>query len=238
MTSVDDDPQDQSPGFAGRKLANRVALVTGGTRGIGAAICTSLASQGARVAAGYSGNAERAKAFAAGFEHRFGAPVRLTVHQGNVAAPEDCQRVVEEVIAQHGRLDILVNNAGVTVDKLAVDLTTADWDKVIAVNLSGAFHMAQAALRHMLERGTGRIINVSSLSGETGNIGQANYAASPASAAGRAHRLVASCLPDRVDPVAGLVPAGTRTPHQQRVDRQRRRAAHRRHPGCLHRPGV
>lgn len=100
------------------------------------------------------------------------------MHRGNVTSPGDCQRVVQEVIAEHGRLDILVNNAGVTVDKLAVDLTTADWDKVLAVSLSGAFHMAQAALVHMLERGTGQIINVSSLAGETGNIGQANYAAS------------------------------------------------------------
>jgi len=183
MTSVDDpantgDPADQPHGAAGQKLAGRVALVTGGTRGIGAAISTSLASQGAGVAAGYSGNTERAKAFAAGFERRFAAPARLTLHRGNVASPEDCQRVVAEVIDQHGRLDILVNNAGITVDKLALNLTAADWDKVISVNLSGAFHMAQAALGHMLERGTGRIIAVSSVIGEMGNIGQANYAAS------------------------------------------------------------
>ncbi len=165
-----------SPVAAG-KLAGRAALVTGGTRGIGAAICASLAGQGASVAAGYSGDTDRAKAFVGDFAPQFG-PARITVHRGNVASPGDCQRVVQEVIAEHGRLDILVNNAGVTVDKLAVDLTTADWDKVLAVNLSGAFHMAQAALVHMLERGTGRIINVSSLAGEIGNIGQANYAAS------------------------------------------------------------
>jgi acetoacetyl-CoA reductase/3-oxoacyl-[acyl-carrier protein] reductase len=178
MTSTDDDIADRAPGVIGRKLAGRVALVTGGTRGIGAAICTSLASQGAVVAAGYSGNAERAKAFAADFERRFSAPARFTVHQGNIASPEDCRRVVREVIEQHGRLDILVNNAGITIDKLALDMTTADWDKVVTVNLSGAFHMAQAALGHMLERGTGRIISVSSIAGEIGNIGQANYAAS------------------------------------------------------------
>jgi NAD(P)-dependent dehydrogenase (short-subunit alcohol dehydrogenase family) len=169
---------DQPPGPAGEKLASRVALVTGGTRGIGAAICTSLASQGAVVAAGYSGNSERAEAFAADFERRFGAPVRLTVHRGNIASPQDCRRVVDQVIDQHGRLDILVNNAGITIDKLALDMTTGDWDKVLAVNLSGAFYMAQAVLGHMLERGTGRIINVSSIAGEIGNVGQANYAAS------------------------------------------------------------
>jgi NAD(P)-dependent dehydrogenase (short-subunit alcohol dehydrogenase family) len=169
---------DQPPATTGDKLVHRVALVTGGTRGIGAAICVSLASQGASVAAGYGGNAERAKAFAADFERRLGAPARVTVHQGNVASPADCRRVVQEVIAQHGRLDILVNNAGITADKLVLDLTAGDWDKVVAVNLSGAFHMAQAALAHMLERGTGRVINVSSLAGEIGNIGQSNYAAS------------------------------------------------------------
>ena len=173
-----DDMADLPPGFAGQKLAGRVALVTGGTRGIGAAICSSLASQGCVVAAGYSGNTERAKAFAADFGRRSGPPIRLTLHQGNVAAPEDCRRVVQEVIDQHGRLDILVNNAGITLDRLALDLTTADWDKVISVNLSGAFYMAQAALGHMLERGTGRIINVSSIVGEIGNVGQTNYAAS------------------------------------------------------------
>ena len=162
----------------GKKLAGRVGLVTGGTRGIGAAICTSLASQGAAIAAGYSGNSERAAGFVADTEKQFGGATRVTIHQGNVANRDDCQRVVQEVIAQHGRLDILVNNAGITVDKLALNMTGEDWQRVLAVNLSGAFHMTQAALPHMLERGTGRIINVSSVVGETGNIGQANYAAS------------------------------------------------------------
>jgi NAD(P)-dependent dehydrogenase (short-subunit alcohol dehydrogenase family) len=171
-------PHDAERGLVGRKLAGRVALVTGGTRGIGAAICRSLASQGSAIAAGYSGNQERAAAFVTDMEKEFGDSDRVSVHQGNVAIRDDCRRAVQEVIAQHGRLDILVNNAGITVDKLALRMTGEDWDKVIAVNLSGAFQMAQPALEHMLERGTGRIINVSSLVGESGNIGQANYAAS------------------------------------------------------------
>ena len=89
-----------------------------------------------------------------------------------------CPRVVGEVVDQHGRLDILVNNAGITIDRTVAKMTDEDWQKVIAVNLSGAFFLAQAALEHMLERGTGRIVNVSSLVGETGSVGQANYAAS------------------------------------------------------------
>ena len=82
------------------------------------------------------------------------------------------------MIETHGRLDVLVNNAGITIDKTILKMTDDDWNKVLAVNLSGAFFMSQAVLPHMIERGTGRIINISSIIGETGNIGQANYAAS------------------------------------------------------------
>lgn len=166
-------------GMVGDKLAGRVALVTGGTRGIGAAICRSLASQGASVAAGFSGNRERADQFAKDFERDFKGP-GATIHQGNVSSPEDCRRVVQEVLDEHGRIDILVNNAGITMDKMATKMTVEQWNEVIAVNLSGSFYMAQPTLEHMVERGTGRIIFVSSVIGETGAIGQANYAASKA----------------------------------------------------------
>jgi len=165
---------------AGDKLGGRVALVTGGTRGIGAAICRSLASQGASIAAGYSGDTERAEAFLGEIATDFPDDIRATVHKGNVSRPEDCRRVVQEVLDQHGRLDILVNNAGITIDKMAMKMSVEDWDTVLAVNLSGSFYMAQPALEHMVARGTGRIIFVSSVIGETGNIGQANYAASKA----------------------------------------------------------
>jgi acetoacetyl-CoA reductase/3-oxoacyl-[acyl-carrier protein] reductase len=171
---------EPATGVVGKKLEGRVALVTGGTRGIGAAICRSLASQGASVAAGYSGNQERAEQFLKEFERDFDGPGRATVHQGNVSHPDDCRRVVQEVLDQHGRIDILVNNAGITMDKMAMKMTVEQWNEVIAVNLSGSFYMAQPALEHMVERGTGRIIFVSSVIGETGNIGQANYAASKA----------------------------------------------------------
>jgi len=171
-------PEGEPTGLIGSKLAGRVALVTGGTRGIGASIGHSLAAQGASIAAGYSGNIEKAERFAADFCGVFGPGGAVSVHQGNVASGDDCRRVVAEVLEQHGRLDILVNNAGITIDKTILKLTDDDWHKVLDVNLSGAFFLSQAALAHMVERGTGRIINVSSVIGEVGNIGQANYAAS------------------------------------------------------------
>jgi NAD(P)-dependent dehydrogenase (short-subunit alcohol dehydrogenase family) len=171
-------PETRPTALIGKKLAGRVALVTGGTRGIGAAICRSLASQSATVGAGYSRNMEAAGRFVDEFRTTFGEQAMVSVHQGNVSSPEDCERVVAEVLERHGRLDILVNNAGITVDKTVMKMTVEDWTKVLAVNLSGAFFMAKAVLPHMVERGTGRIVNVSSVIGETGNIGQANYAAS------------------------------------------------------------
>ena len=158
-------------------VRDRVALVTGGTRGIGAAISSQLAEAGAEVAAGYWRGRESAEKFHASMtaDH----PGRkITVHEGNIGHPDDCRRVLSEVIDQRGRLDILVNNAGISIDRTVAKMTDDDWLKVIAVNLSGAFFMAQAAAEHMVGRGTGRIINVSSVIGETGNIGQANYAAS------------------------------------------------------------
>ena len=166
--------------MAGDKLSGRVAMVTGGSRGIGAAIARSLASQGASVAVGYSGNTDRAQSFLKEFERDFADHGRATLHKGNVSIPEDCRRTVDEVLEQHGRLDILVNNAGITIDKMAMKMSVEDWNTVLGVNLSGSFYMAQPALEHMVERGTGRIIFVSSVIGETGNIGQANYAASKA----------------------------------------------------------
>lgn len=172
--------QTETPGSpwqsGGEKLHGRVAFVTGGTRGIGAAICKSLGNQNATVAAGYGQNVDRARAFADDYEKSLGT--RPSLHHGNVASAEDCRRTIREVIEQHGHLDILVNNAGITIDRTVAKMTDEDWYTVIAVNLSGAFFMSQAAMAHMVERGSGRIINVSSIIGETGNIGQANYAAS------------------------------------------------------------
>ncbi|MFD6893436.1 beta-ketoacyl-ACP reductase [Rhodococcus sp. NPDC060086] len=177
MTSTAE-PTTQS--VQGNKLRGRVAFVTGGTRGIGSAISRSLATQGATVAAGYARNTSQADQFLADLKANGRDDAKYSVHKGDVANAADCRRTIDEVIAEHGRLDILINNAGITIDRTVLKMEDEDWDKVISVNLSGAFYLAQAALRHMLERGTGRIVNVSSVIGETGNIGQANYAASKA----------------------------------------------------------
>jgi acetoacetyl-CoA reductase len=151
-------------------MAGQVALVTGGIRGIGRAISERLVARGVQVAAGYSGNKEAADKFCN--DHP-----SSSVHKGNIGSHDDCERVVGEVLDQHGRLDILVNNAGITIDKTVRRMTPAEWDRVLHVNLSGAFYLSRAVLQHMLDRGSGRIINISSVIGSSGNIGQANYAA-------------------------------------------------------------
>src|SRR3954464_5792752 len=185
---------------AGDKLLGRVAFVTGGTRGIGAAISRSLASQGADVAAGYSGNQQAAESVARDFTGLY--PDRhVTVHRGDIGSAEDCRRTVAEVIDQHGRLDILVNNAGITVDRTVLKMTDDDWRRVIDVNLSGAFYLSQAALKHMLERGSGRIVMISSMPSEIGGIGQANYAAAKSGLLGRTQTLA-------LESAMQLLPAG------------------------------
>jgi NAD(P)-dependent dehydrogenase (short-subunit alcohol dehydrogenase family) len=158
-------------------LTGRVVVVTGGTRGIGAAISRCLAAKGATVAAAYGANRERAEQFRSELE---GSGKSVSIHPGDVGSIEDCQRIIGDVTERHGRIDALVNNAGITADRLVSKMTEQQWRDVIDTNLSGPFFMCQAALGTMVEQGSGRIVNVSSIIGQTGNIGQANYAASKA----------------------------------------------------------
>jgi len=153
-------------------MTGQVALVTGGIRGIGLAICERLMNRGVKVAAGYAGNRAAALQFCDKYAN-YGA----TIHQGNIGSNDDCVRVIGEVLDRHGHLDILVNNAGITVDKTVRKMTPEEWDHVIHVNLSGAFYLSRAILQHMLDRGYGRIISISSVIGSAGGFGQANYAA-------------------------------------------------------------
>src|SRR5487761_1786817 len=153
-------------------MNGQVALVTGGIRGIGLAICERLINRGITVAAGFSSNHDAAQQFADKY-----ADHGVSIHQGNIGSNDDCARVIGEVLDRHGHLDILVNNAGITVDKTVRKMTPEEWDHVIHVNLSGAFYLSRAILQHMLDRGYGRIISISSVVGSAGGFGQANYAA-------------------------------------------------------------
>ena len=154
-------------------LTGRTALVTGGTRGIGLAVAKQLVEAGARVAV-MSRNAEQARAVAA----ELGAGM---IGVGcDVTDGQQVEAVVVEVTDQLGGIDILVNNAGFTRDNILLRMAQEDWDDVLATNLTGAFHMTKAVIKDMMKRRDGRIINVTSVIGITGNKGQANYAASKA----------------------------------------------------------
>jgi acetoacetyl-CoA reductase len=148
---------------------SRVAIVTGGTRGIGEAISVSLKDAGYKVAANYAGNDERARAFS----EKHG----ISVFKWDVASLEQCSAGVAEVVAKLGPVDILVNNAGITRDATMKKQSRQQWDEVLDTNLGGCFNMCKAVWDPMLERGFGRIVNIGSINGQAGQYGQVNYAA-------------------------------------------------------------
>lgn len=155
----------------------RAAVVTGGSRGIGRAVCVALAKQGCNVVVNYC-HGEAAAAETAALCKELG--VEAVTVQADVSTAEGCKKLFEEAGNAFGRVDILVNNAGVTRDKLLLQMTEEDFDRVLAVNLKGAFNTCKAVCRQMARAKSGRIINISSVSGLMGNPGQANYAASKA----------------------------------------------------------
>ncbi len=159
------------------RLAEQVALVTGASRGIGAVIAQRLAQDGARVAVNYQASEEAARQVADGIAERGGEAV---VMSGDVSKEEDADALVKSVIEQWGRIDILVNNAGITRDRLLLRMTSDDWDRVLDVNLRGAFLCTKYVMPHLIRRRQGRVVNISSVVGIGGNPGQANYAASKA----------------------------------------------------------
>ncbi|WP_168556374.1 acetoacetyl-CoA reductase [Novosphingobium sp. SG720] len=147
----------------------RVAIVTGGTRGIGEAICLALQEQGRTVVANYAGNEEKAKAFT----ERTGIKAYRWDVGDFEATQEGCARVAAEV----GAVDIVVNNAGITRDGVLHKMSFDDWNEVMRINLGGCFNMAKATFPGMRERGWGRIVNIGSINGQAGQYGQVNYAA-------------------------------------------------------------
>ena len=150
----------------------RVALVTGGTRGIGRAIIERLKADGLQVAAGYSGNDAVAEACA--------KDLGIMVVKGNVGNFADCQHAVQKVEAQLGPIDVLVNNAGITRDGVFHRMTSEQWSEVIRVNMDSLFNMTRQVIDGMRTREWGRIINISSINGQKGQIGQTNYSAAKA----------------------------------------------------------
>jgi len=158
-------------------LQDKVALVTGGSRGIGEAIVKRFAEQGATVAFTYRSSEEQAKAVVKACQD---LGVEALGMQSDAASYEQAEALVKEVIDRFGKLDILVNNAGITQDNLMLRMSEEQWDRVIHVNLKSVFNLSKHALRPMMKNRGGVIINMSSIVGVTGNAGQSNYAASKA----------------------------------------------------------
>jgi len=158
------------------KLEGKVALITGGAQGIGRAIALLFARQGAKVAISDI-NLERARETCQEVGSLGGQAMAIG---GNVADAKAAEAMMEQAVEKFGGLDILVNNAGITRDGILLRMKEEDWDSVMAVNLKGAFHCTKAALRFFLKRKGGKIVNIASVTGEMGNAGQSNYAASKA----------------------------------------------------------
>ncbi len=155
-------------------LSDKVALVTGGSRGIGRSISLHLARCGAAVAINYNKSKAEAESLKAQIESEGGTAIAV---QGDVREPADVERIAQTTVDQLGRLDILVNNAGFNRDTLILRMSLQDWDEVMDLNLRAVFLCTKAVLRQMMKQRWGRIINIGSVSGLAGNAGQANYAA-------------------------------------------------------------
>lgn len=164
-----------------KRLEGRVALVTGASRGIGAAVARRLGAEGASVAINYAGRADLAADVA--MEIRASGADAIDL-QADVSDPVACAALVQDVIAHFGRMDVLVNNAGITRDGLLVRMSDEDWQAVIQTNLSSAFYLMRAAARPMMKQRSGSIVNMASVVGLVGNAGQANYAAAKAGLVG------------------------------------------------------
>ena len=162
-------------------LKNKIALITGAGRGIGRSIAIALAKEGAEVVINYNGSEERAKEVKQTIEENGG---KASIYKCNVSDFVACEAMIKDIVKEYGHLDILVNNAGITKDGLIMKMKEEDFDSVLNVNLKGTFNTIRHSARQMLKQRSGKIINISSVSGILGNVGQANYAASKAGVIG------------------------------------------------------
>lgn len=156
-------------------LENKVAVVTGGSRGIGAAVANELAERGAAVVVNYYSSADAANDVVEKIE---GAGGKAAAFQADVSEFKQAEGLIKFAVETFGTLSVLVNNAGITRDTLIMMMSEADWDAVIATNLKSTFNCSKAAVKHMMRKRTGRIINMASVAGQMGNPGQVNYSAS------------------------------------------------------------
>jgi len=160
------------------KIERQVIVVTGSGRGIGRAIVEELGREGARVVVNYSKSKEAAEDLVARLQQN-GSPDAVAI-QADVSIPAQAVELIEETIQHLGKIDVLVNNAGINIDRSMKNMSTDDWDKVIQVDLSSYFYTVKAALPYFMGQKSGKIINISSVNGQIGNFGQANYSAAKA----------------------------------------------------------
>jgi 3-oxoacyl-[acyl-carrier protein] reductase len=161
-------------------LEGKVALITGATRGIGKGIAEVFAAQGAQVAFTFAGSVDKAKAL----EEELSKITKVKAYQSDASDYDAAQKLVEDVMAEFGKIDILINNAGITKDNLMLRMSKEDWDTIIKVNLDSVFNLTKAVIKPMMKAKSGSIINMTSVVGVKGNAGQANYAASKAGVIG------------------------------------------------------
>ena len=206
-------------------LENKIAIVTGASRGIGKSIAVELAKQGAYVCVNYSSNAAQAEDTVVACKN---IGVGAESFQCNVSNSEEVEAAFEKIKEKHGRIDILVNNAGISRDGLFVRMKNEDWDQTLSVNLDGSFYCSRAVSRYMMKNRFGRIINISSVVGEMGNAGQAAYAASKAGVLGLTKALakelasrnitVNAITPGFIETdMTGALPEATKTEHLKAV---------------------
>ena len=202
-------------------LKNKIVLITGAGRGIGRAIAIALAKEGAEVVINYNGSEERAKELKKTIEENGG---KASIYKCNVSDFAACEAMIKDIVKEYGHLDILVNNAGITKDGLLMKMSEEDFDKVLDTNLKGTFHTIRAALRQMIRQRSGRIINMASVVGVSGNAGQANYAASKAGIIGLT-KTVARELASRGITVNAVAPGFVHTEMTEVLSSQVKEAA-------------